>query len=110
MERHFLRVMTLKEQNAGRPAVLELNECLAQLGVRSDSARGVVLRHLLAAPATISQLCKRIERTPALGDKGGQPANTKNVYAALRHIKRKAHECANFRIVESRGVYSVAIK
>jgi hypothetical protein len=110
MERHFQKVQSLHVQNQNRPAVLELDECLYQLGIRAGSARGVVLKQLLDQPATLQQLCERIERTPALGDRGDQPANTKNVYAALRHIKRKAHECAKFNIVEQNGVYSAVVK
>jgi hypothetical protein len=110
MERYWKKLQVRHARNQERPAVLELNECLTQLGIRSDSMRGVVLARLLERPATLQELAERIGRTPALGDKGDQPAVKRNVYAALRHLRRKAHECCRFEVVERAGVYSLAVK
>ena len=109
MAGHFERIKELAKRNQHRQAILSLSEHLRQINIRADSARGVVLTKLYDGPATMAQLCERIGRMPALGDKGNAPAVTSNVYAALRHIRRKSEECSKFRIVETDGVYSVIV-
>jgi hypothetical protein len=77
--------------------------------MRRDSARGVVVAHLHVKADTISGLCDRIGRTPALGDKGNQPASAGNVKAALTYIRKRLEESTKFRLVEKGGVYSIEV-
>jgi hypothetical protein len=89
--------------------LLNLNECYSKSNIRAGSASGVVLQSIFETPQTIKEICNHIDRTPVLEDKSEQPANTHDVYQALRYVQRRLEETTRFRLVYNNGMYSVKI-